>query len=441
MLQVTESKTALSGRTVLRLASSRRPGDVPSTQTSSSSRTAGDAGAAAAAVHVDSSVARLPATKLRSGDVVGLSVITGGVERVVAEGVVLQLRTDWVSVALSDPPDDSLGGGGLVITRRANDITHKRLLATLDELSTRHKDAGGSTDFSPVTRALFAGEGPGRAPRSYSPPPQQPALDQTAVAALTSAVESNSGATDAQLISSREDGGRGLNASQERAVTHALGRAPVAVIHGPPGTGKTTTVVELIRRLAVRGERVLAAAPSNIAVDNLVERLVAAGVRVVRIGHPARIMPGPAQQCSLDALVDASDEAALVRDIRKEMNDITKKLARKQSKSGGGKRGGGGGSDAKGGGGGHDATRQLRAEFKSLKKELRRREAVSILEVLRGADVVVGTLAGLTPHGPVGKLPEGHFDVAVRVTSPPPYFCRWRCLCVLYLCCNVWCFL
>lgn len=380
--QVTEAKTALSGRTVLRLASSRRPGDGPPPRS-------GDAPGG------DGASARLPATKLRSGDVVGLSVVTGGVERVVAEGVILQLRSDWVSVALDEPPDDGLGGTGLVLTRRANDVTHRRLLETLDELAQRHKEAGGSNDFSPVTRVLFADEGHGRAPRSHPPP--QPNVSVSALAD-----DDTDSTADGEK---RSDSG--LNLSQERAVSHALGRAPVAVIHGPPGTGKTTTVVELIRRLAERGERVLAAAPSNTAVDNLVERLVAKGVRVVRIGHPARIMPGPAQQCSLDALVDASDEAALVRDIRKEMTDITKKLARGQSK--GSKRGGGG----SGGGGGYDKRRELRAEFKGLRKELRRREDVSIQEVLRGADVVVGTLAGLTRNGPIGKLPDDHFDVAV----------------------------
>ena len=62
-------------------------------------------------------------------------------------------------------------------------------------------------------------------------------------------------------------------------------------MHGPPGTGKTTVLVEVIRRAAARGEQVLAAAPSNLAVDNLVERLVAAGLGCVRLGHPARVLP------------------------------------------------------------------------------------------------------------------------------------------------------
>src|SRR6185369_1640259 len=60
-----------------------------------------------------------------------------------------------------------------------------------------------------------------------------------------------------------------LNESQREAVRFALSARDLAVIHGPPGTGKTTTVVELIRQAVRRGEKVLACAPSNIGVDNL----------------------------------------------------------------------------------------------------------------------------------------------------------------------------
>lgn len=66
-----------------------------------------------------------------------------------------------------------------------------------------------------------------------------------------------------------------LNESQLSAIDHALYAADMAVIHGPPGTGKTTTVVELIVQAVKRGDRVLATAPSNIAVDNIAERLAA----------------------------------------------------------------------------------------------------------------------------------------------------------------------
>ncbi len=80
-----------------------------------------------------------------------------------------------------------------------------------------------------------------------------------------------------------------LNEGQRATVLWTLAQRDIAIIHGPPGTGKTTTVAEVIVQLAKQGAHVLACAPSNTAVDNLVERLVSYGVRCVRVGHPARM--------------------------------------------------------------------------------------------------------------------------------------------------------
>src|SRR5205814_617886 len=79
-------------------------------------------------------------------------------------------------------------------------------------------------------------------------------------------------------------------ASFRGAVELAERAQGLALVHGPPGAGETTVLVEIIRRAAARKVPVLACAPSNLAVDNLVERLAAAGVRPVRLGHPARVL-------------------------------------------------------------------------------------------------------------------------------------------------------
>ena len=85
-----------------------------------------------------------------------------------------------------------------------------------------------------------------------------------------------------------------LHQNQRLAIRHALPLTgptpPLTLIHGPPGTGKTRTLIELIAQAAHRNERVLATAASNLATDNLAERLIAhTSLRVVRIGHPARV--------------------------------------------------------------------------------------------------------------------------------------------------------
>lgn len=80
-----------------------------------------------------------------------------------------------------------------------------------------------------------------------------------------------------------------LNLSQNRAVRHILSANDVAVVHGPPGTGKTTTIVQAIRLVLQSEKQVLVCAPTNTAVDLITEKLVEQGVHVLRVGHPARV--------------------------------------------------------------------------------------------------------------------------------------------------------
>jgi len=80
-----------------------------------------------------------------------------------------------------------------------------------------------------------------------------------------------------------------LNQSQNKAVRHILSATDIAVVHGPPGTGKTTTIVHAIRLVLQTEKQVLVCAPTNTAVDLLTEKLVEQGVNVLRVGHPARV--------------------------------------------------------------------------------------------------------------------------------------------------------
>jgi ATP-dependent RNA/DNA helicase IGHMBP2 len=183
----------------------------------------------------------------------------------------------------------------------------------------------------------------------------------------------------------------GLNASQIEAVEFALAAGDVAIIHGPPGTGKTTTVVELIRQAVARGEKVLACAPSNLAVDNLLERLVNARERAIRLGHPARVLP-QLQEHTLDLLVDAHPDVALAHKLLREAAGLRDKAARfTRAKPLPG------------------ARQALRQEARELVSDARRIEAQVTEHILNSATVLCATLTGLDSQ----VLGDRSFDLVV----------------------------
>lgn len=79
-----------------------------------------------------------------------------------------------------------------------------------------------------------------------------------------------------------------LNESQQQAVTAITQNQELTIVHGPPGTGKTTTLIEAIRQLTANNEKVLVSAPSNAAVDNICKGLLAAGVALLRVGNTGK---------------------------------------------------------------------------------------------------------------------------------------------------------
>jgi superfamily I DNA and/or RNA helicase len=201
-----------------------------------------------------------------------------------------------------------------------------------------------------------------------------------------------------------------LNPSQQEAIGFALSAQDLAIIHGPPGTGKTTTVIEVIRQAVRRGDKVLACAPSNLAVDNLLERLVAAGERVVRLGHPARVLP-ELQRHTLDVLVEEHDDVRLARNFAKEAFALFRqagKYRRAKPEPG--------------------ARREQRQEARELLAESRRLEAQAVERVLDSADVICSTTTALDGD----LLGERHFDLAVldeacQSTEPGCWIPLLRC--------------
>jgi len=110
-------------------------------------------------------------------------------------------------------------------------------------------------------------------------------------------------------------------------VEFALKQRELSIVHGPPGTGKTTTVVEIILQSIKAGNKILACAPSNVAVDNMLEKLINSNssVKVIRLGHPTR-MQESIQNRSLDAILSNSDARSIVNDVRKDLDLQLKKL-------------------------------------------------------------------------------------------------------------------
>lgn len=107
-----------------------------------------------------------------------------------------------------------------------------------------------------------------------------------------------------------------LNPSQNKAVRNILAAKDVAIIHGPPGTGKTTTLVEAVKLTLQNEKQVLVTAPSNTAVDLLTERLAKKGLRVLRIGNPARI-DDDLMSYSLEAQISQHSDYKFLRKLRK----------------------------------------------------------------------------------------------------------------------------
>ena len=106
-----------------------------------------------------------------------------------------------------------------------------------------------------------------------------------------------------------------LNDSQLSAVRHVITAQDVAIIHGPPGTGKTTTLVQAILETIRRERRVLVCAPSNTAVDLLTEKLAERGVNVIRMGNPSRVSSLLLEH-TLDARVMAHPSYSKMRSMR-----------------------------------------------------------------------------------------------------------------------------
>lgn len=297
----------------------------------------------------------LPSNNFGPGDIVGL-YDTGGCTAAsqIGTGIVTRVSQTSVSVAFDDSKDglnfdtDALYN----LLKLANDVTYKRMKNALNALNGYSNGPAAN-----LINVLFGDA----KPSTQSQP------------------------NEVKFFNSN------LDDSQRDAVSFTLSQRELAVIHGPPGTGKTTTVVEIILQAVKQGQKVLCCAPSNVAVDNLVERLAQCKAKVLRLGHPARLLES-IQKHSLDAILAQSDNANIIADIRKDMDKAFMGMKKMREKG--------------------DRVNYKR-EIGELRKELKAREATAIAQILKSADVVLSTNTGACHDGPLKFLPAEHFDWVV----------------------------
>ncbi|TPX62287.1 hypothetical protein PhCBS80983_g00513 [Powellomyces hirtus] len=304
----------------------------------------------------------LPPHSMRVGDVVGIIEGSGkgaakkkggdDGEPASCEGVLTKLEETRITIAFKDDNEGGLEGKVFRINKLANDISYARMSDALSALQTHVE----TNTLSPLFQVLLEGREP-----SFRAPDDEDEL---------------------QMFNEN------LNDSQKNAVVFAQRAQECALIHGPPGTGKTETIVEVIRQFVKKGMRVLVCGPSNISVDNIVERLAPSRLSLIRIGHPARVLPA-CLEATLDVQLKTSDAAALVLDIRAEIDANLKKIGKTKSRS---------------------ERKTLWQQNRDLRKDLKQREKGAIRALIDGANVVLCTLNGAGGKNVRFARP---FDVAV----------------------------
>lgn len=194
-----------------------------------------------------------------------------------------------------------------------------------------------------------------------------------------------------------------LNTTQQKALNKVLSAKDVGIIHGPPGTGKTTTLVQSIK-LAVKEEKqVLVCAPSNAAVDLLADKLSEQNLRVLRIGHPARVTEQSLSK-TLDARIATHEYYKDLKDLRKrigQLRDMAFKYKRNYGYSE------------------KENRRLLLQEAKAAKADADVLEFYIINDLIQNSDVITCTLVGSSHPLLKGKRYKSVFiDEAAQALEP-----------------------
>ncbi|MBE9463204.1 AAA domain-containing protein [Dyadobacter subterraneus] len=170
-----------------------------------------------------------------------------------------------------------------------------------------------------------------------------------------------------------------LNNSQQSAVNKILAANELAVVHGPPGTGKTTTLVEAIKALIKQDKKqILVVAPSNTAVDLLSEKLSDQGLNVLRVGNPARVSER-LMSLTLDSKMSAHPGMKEMKTLKKQANEY-KNMAHKYKRSFGKAE--------------REQRKALFDEAHRIMKDVGKSEQYIIDDLVAKAQVITATLVG-----------------------------------------------
>jgi ATP-dependent RNA/DNA helicase IGHMBP2 len=170
-----------------------------------------------------------------------------------------------------------------------------------------------------------------------------------------------------------------LNSMQKAAVEKILSANELAIIHGPPGTGKTTTLVAAIKAiLQQQKQKILVVAPSNAAVDLLSEKISLQGMNVLRVGNPARVSERQLS-LTLDHKISLHNSFKEIKRLKKQAAEY-RDLAHKYKRSFGASE--------------REQRKALFAEAKNISKEVERTEQYIIDDLVAKADVITATLVG-----------------------------------------------
>jgi len=321
-----------------------------------------------------------PFQALNQGDLVTLSFQDLDVPRV--RGTLYDVDQFEITVALDGAPALELPKGKCQLDVLGSEATYKRMKKALTAVQKTEKK-----DIAHLRDVLM-----GTIPVIFEPSPQPSPEKGEGVQKDVPSPFSGEGGRRPGEGKSLEFFNPRLNKYQWEAVEKALAAKEVALVHGPPGTGKTTVLVEIIQQAVARGERVLASAPSNIAVDNLLEKLLETNLRVVRMGHPARILDS-LRHATLSALVAEHADQSYIRELDQQRERLIKQRAR---------------ASDRGRGIGWDERNQLQREIQALWQEARDIEYALGKQIIAGSDVVLVTHGGIAK--PILKKP---FDLLI----------------------------